>query len=106
TTTLLAMAVGTVSFGGETLRAGGATGELLASTLISSFNRPGAYIVVATSLFVSVILATQFSFAAALSRGAPSRAAAGRRAPAAGVLSGEARHKERMRREVIKKHTQ
>src|SRR4029453_16732091 len=99
TTTLLAMAVGTVSFGGETLRAGGATGELLASTLISSFNRPGAYIVVATSLFVSVILATQFSFAAALSLVAAFLAARARMPAAPGVRFGEARHKERMRRE-------
>jgi hypothetical protein len=48
------------------VRAGGAVGALLAALLTASFNRPGAYIVAATSLFVSVILATQFSFAAFL----------------------------------------
>ena len=39
--------------------------------LEGSFDRTGAFIVLATSLFVSVILATQFSFAAFLS-GRPS----------------------------------
>jgi DNA segregation ATPase FtsK/SpoIIIE, S-DNA-T family len=106
TTALLAMAVGTVTFGGETLRAGGATGELLAGTLIASFNRPGAYIVLATSLFVSVILATQFSFATVLSLVAAFLADRARVAAAAWVRFREARRKERMRREVIRKHTQ
>src|SRR6186997_2708362 len=106
TTALLAMAVGTVTFGGETLRAGGATGELLSGALIASFNRPGAVIVLATSLFVSVILATQFSFAAVLSLVAAFLADRARVATAAWIRLREARRKERMRREVIKKHTQ
>jgi S-DNA-T family DNA segregation ATPase FtsK/SpoIIIE len=106
TTALLALAVGTVTFGGETLRAGGATGELLAGALTGSFNRTGAYIVLATCLFVSIILATQFSFAAALSLVGAALADRARVAAAAWVRLREARHKERMRREVIKKHTQ
>src|SRR5438034_5911205 len=106
TTALLAMAVGAVPFGGESLRAGGAAGELLASLLIDSFNRTGAYIVLATSLFVSIILATQFSFAAALSLLGGVLAARARHAAAAWVRFREARRKEKMRREVIKKHTQ
>jgi S-DNA-T family DNA segregation ATPase FtsK/SpoIIIE len=106
TTALLSMAVGTVPFGGETLRAGGAAGELLASVLIGSFNRTGAYIVLATSLFVSIILATQFSFATALSLIGAVLAGRARQAAAAWVRLREARRKEKMRREVIKKHTQ
>jgi S-DNA-T family DNA segregation ATPase FtsK/SpoIIIE len=106
TTALLAMAVGSVGFRGEPLRAGGAAGELLASTLVSSFNRPGAYIVLATSLFVGIILSTQFSFAAALSLLAALLVDRGREAAAAWVRVREARDRERMRREVIKKHTQ
>jgi len=106
TTALLSMAVGTVTFGGETLRAGGATGELLAAALIASFNRPGAYIILATSLFVSVILATQFSFAAVLALVAAFLADRARVAAVAWVRFREARRKERMRREVIRKHTQ
>ena len=51
------------------MRAGGAIGEVLAGLLMTNFNRTGAYIVVATGLFVSLILATQFSFAAFLQGG-------------------------------------
>jgi S-DNA-T family DNA segregation ATPase FtsK/SpoIIIE len=106
TTALLAMAVGTVAYGGEPLRAGGATGELLASMLIASLNRTGAYIILATGVFVAVILSTQFSFAAALSLVAALVADRARAAAAAWVRFREARDKERMRREVIRKHTQ
>jgi S-DNA-T family DNA segregation ATPase FtsK/SpoIIIE len=106
TTALLAMAVGTVAYGGEPLRAGGATGELLASMLIASLNRTGAYIILATGIFVAVILSTQFSFAAALSLIAALVADRARAAAAAWVRFREARDKERMRREVIRKHTQ
>jgi DNA segregation ATPase FtsK/SpoIIIE, S-DNA-T family len=106
TTALLSMAVGAVPFGGETLRAGGAAGELLSSLLIGSFNRTGAYIILATSLFVSIILATQFSFAEALSFVGAVVVDRAKRATAAWVRFREARHKEKMRREVIKKHTQ
>ena len=47
---LLALTFGTVSFEGEPVRAGGATGELLASLLVADFGRTGAYIVAATGL--------------------------------------------------------
>ena len=105
-TAFLALTVGFVTIEGESVRAGGAFGELLASLLIASFNRPGAYILVATSLFVSVILATQFSFATVLSvigRAVANRVQALRTAWA---HFRETRRKEKMRREVIKKHTQ
>ena len=105
-TALLTMTFGSVAVDGEPVRAGGAVGELASSMLTSSFNRTGAYIVVATALFVSVILSTQFSFAEMLARVAVvahARWQAGRTAWAHFV---ETRRKERMRREVIKKHTQ
>src|SRR5918994_7227987 len=66
-TAFLSLTFNTVTLEGEPVRAGGALGVLLASVLIASFNRTGAYIVLATGLFVSLILATQFSFAAFLS---------------------------------------
>ena len=66
-TALLTLTFGTVTIEGESVRAGGAAGQLAAAMLTASFNRTGAYIVLATSLFVSLILATQFSFAAFLS---------------------------------------
>jgi S-DNA-T family DNA segregation ATPase FtsK/SpoIIIE len=105
-TAFLALAVGSFPFKGAPLRAGGAVGTLTAGTLVSSFNRPGAYIVVLTSLVISLVLATQFSFAAALSI---AREAAGARLQATGawlVRYREQRRKERMRQDVIRKHTQ
>jgi len=101
-----ALSFGALTVEGESVRAGGATGALLAAFLTTSFNRTGAYILVATCLFVSLILATQFSFAtflSALGTAVGSRLQALRAAWAQFL---ETRRKEKMRREVIKKHTQ
>jgi S-DNA-T family DNA segregation ATPase FtsK/SpoIIIE len=101
----LALTFGALTIEGESVRAGGATGALLASALTSSFNRTGAYILVATCLFVSLILATQFSFdtfLSALGAAVSSRLQALRAAWAQFL---DTRRKEKMRREVIKKHT-
>jgi S-DNA-T family DNA segregation ATPase FtsK/SpoIIIE len=105
-TAFLALSSGTVVIEGEAVRAGGAVGEILGAILTASFNRTGAFIVVATTLFVAVILATQFSFAALL-RGLASMVAARLGAVrTAWAHFRETRRKEKMRREVIKKHTQ
>jgi DNA segregation ATPase FtsK/SpoIIIE, S-DNA-T family len=103
-TALLTLTFGTVTIEGEPVRAGGAAGQLAATMLTASFNRTGAYILVATSLFVSLILATQFSFAAfltGLARFVVTRAQALRTAWA---HFRETRRKEKMRRDVLKKH--
>ena len=105
-TGLFALSFGTVIFEEEPVRAGGAVGELLAEMLIGDFSRAGAYIVAATSLLVALILATQFSFSAVL-RGAGDRGFARvRAAQTAWAHYRETRRKERLRREVIRKHTQ
>jgi S-DNA-T family DNA segregation ATPase FtsK/SpoIIIE len=101
---LLALTFGTVGFEGEPVRAGGAIGEVLAGLLVSDLNRTGAYIVAATGLFVALILSTQFSFSAFLS------GTGGRVGERLRVLQTafthfrETRRKEKMRREVIRKH--
>ena len=102
----LALTFTTLTLEGEPIRAGGAVGELLAAMLLGSFNRMGAYIVVATSLFMSLILATQFSFAAALSAASGMLAARLRALRTAWAHFRETRRKDRLRREVIKKHAQ
>jgi DNA segregation ATPase FtsK/SpoIIIE, S-DNA-T family len=102
----LTLTFGMVTLEGESVRAGGAVGELLSSMLLASFNRTGAYIVVATSVFVSLILATQFSFAAALASVGGFVATRLRAVQTAWAHYRETRRKEKMRREVIKKHTQ
>ena len=105
-TAFFSLTFGLVAIEGEPVRAGGAFGELLAALLITSFGRTGAYIVVATSLFVSVILATQFSFAALLSAVARALGVRVQALRTAVAHFRETRRKERMRREVIRKHTQ
>ena len=101
---LLALTFGTVGFEGEPVRAGGAIGEVLAGLLVSDLNRTGAYIVAATGLFVALILSTQFSFSAFLS-GTGGRVGERLRAlQTAFTHFRETRRKEKMRREVIRKH--
>ncbi|MFI5168938.1 MAG: DNA translocase FtsK [Vicinamibacterales bacterium] len=101
---LLSLTFGTVVFEGEPVRAGGATGEVVAGLLLADFGRAGAYIVAATALFVSLILSTQFSFSAFL-KGSGGRVGARLRAlQTAFTHYRENRRKEKMRREVIRKH--
>jgi S-DNA-T family DNA segregation ATPase FtsK/SpoIIIE len=106
TTTLLALAFGTFTYAGEAVRAGGAAGELGAAFLTATLNRTGAYIVSATALFVAVILATQFSFAAFLRAASALVTVRARSLAVAWRELRERRHKEKMRRDVLKKHTQ
>ncbi len=103
---LLSLTFGAVSIETERIRAGGAIGEALAALLTASFNRTGTYIVVATLLFVSLILATQFSFAAFLAGVAGIVGARAQAIRTAWAHFVETRRKERMRREVIRKHAQ
>src|SRR6185436_7686999 len=70
-----------------------------AGLLTVYFNRTGAYIVVATSLFVALILTTQFSFAAFISDAWRLVAGRVRVARTAWAHFLENRRKERMRRE-------
>jgi S-DNA-T family DNA segregation ATPase FtsK/SpoIIIE len=102
---ILALAVGTVPYEGEPVRAGGAVGELVSGLLVHDLSRTGAYIVAATALFVGLILSTQFSFSDFL-QGAGGRI--GERLQALQTTWAhyrESRRKERMRRDVIRKHT-
>jgi DNA segregation ATPase FtsK/SpoIIIE, S-DNA-T family len=58
----LGLMLGSVSVGARSLRAGGYLGELLAAQFTEYLSRTGSAIVLLALLFVSVILATQFSF--------------------------------------------
>jgi S-DNA-T family DNA segregation ATPase FtsK/SpoIIIE len=105
-TAFLALAFGTVQVEGEAVRAGGAAGALLSEMLKESFGRTGAFILVATSLFVSLILATQFSFAAFLTAFGQVLARRAQALRTAWAHFSETRRKERMRQEVLRKHSQ
>jgi len=101
---LLALTFGTVAFQGEPVRSGGATGEVLAGLLVADFGRTGAYIVAATGLFVALILSTQFSFSA-LVKGTSGRVGERLRALRTALTHyRESRRKEKLRREVVRKH--
>ena len=105
-TAFATLTFGTVTFEAEPVRAGGAVGELLAALLTKDFNRTGAYIVVATTLFVSLILSTQFSFATLLNEVGARTGGRFQSLRTAWAHYRETRRKEKMRREVIRKHTQ
>jgi DNA segregation ATPase FtsK/SpoIIIE, S-DNA-T family len=105
-TALLSLAFDSLTIDGARVRAGGAVGELLNERLTESLNRTGAFIVVTTILFVSLILSTQFSFAAvlrALLEAAAARLQSGREEWA---RAREEKQKERMRQEVLRKHAE
>lgn len=90
---------------GKTFRAGGSLGAWLGSWFEQYLNRTGSVIVVLTLMALSVILSTQFSFGrlfAGVSRG--SRDASAR---TFGMFRGwlDDRRREKLRREVIAKHT-
>ena len=59
---LLSLTLDTLDVAGKTFLAGGYTGYGIAASLMSQFNRTGAFIITATTLALSVIVATQFSF--------------------------------------------
>ena len=62
TASFLSLAFGTLDASGKTFRAGGYLGQWLAGILAEYLNRTGSIIAILTLLFLSVILATQFSF--------------------------------------------
>ena len=72
---------------------------------MADFSRTGAYIVVATALFVALILSTQFSFSTFLHGTGGRLGERLRTLQTAWAHYRESRRKERMRRDVIRKHT-
>jgi S-DNA-T family DNA segregation ATPase FtsK/SpoIIIE len=98
------IAVKTVPFSGEQIRAGGAIGENLALFLTVRVGRFGAVVVLGLSLFTGLILTTQFSFSAFLTSMV---AWIGDRITAARVAFAhwrETRRKDHQRQQVIRKH--
>jgi DNA segregation ATPase FtsK/SpoIIIE, S-DNA-T family len=102
---LLSLTFGTADIGGKAFPAGGYLGTWLADWLAEALNRTGSVIVLLTLLFLSAVLATQFSFG----RFFGSIAGGLLRGSKAAVSSYRAwrdeRRRERQRREVVAKHT-
>jgi DNA segregation ATPase FtsK/SpoIIIE, S-DNA-T family len=101
---LLALAIGTLDFGGHAFRTGGGVGELIAGLSAAYLNRTGSIIVLLALLFMSVILATQFSFGRLFAWMMQAVAAGWRRGFATFREWRENRRREKQRREVIAKH--
>ncbi len=98
------IAIKTVPFSGEPIRAGGAIGETLALFLTVRVGRFGAVVVLGLSLFTGLILTTQFSFSAFLTSlvtWISDRITAAR---VAFAHWRETRRKDHLRQQVIRKH--
>jgi len=98
------IALKTVPFSGEPIRAGGAIGESLAAFLILRVGRFGAVVVLGLSLFAGIILTTQFSFSAFLTASTSWIAARVTGTRVALEHWRETRRKEQLRQQVIRKH--
>jgi S-DNA-T family DNA segregation ATPase FtsK/SpoIIIE len=103
---MLTRTFGLIEYGGERLRAGGAAGQILSSTLIVNFGPTGSYIVLVTCLLASLLLTTHLSFAKLLHGIGGRLRDRLRDLLTAWAHFRETRRKERMRREVIRKHAQ
>ena len=98
------IAIKTVRFSGESIRAGGAMGETLAQFLAVRVGRFGAVVVLGLSLFAGIILTTQFSFSAFLTSLVEWFGAHVTSLQVAFAHWRETRRKEHLRQQVIKKH--
>jgi S-DNA-T family DNA segregation ATPase FtsK/SpoIIIE len=101
---LLALSAGEIPLNGELFPAGGVVGHLFSSYLASALNHAGAFILIVTMLFASLVVATSWS----ISRGMK-RLGTWQRAKTAEVMTAfhhfrESRRKEKLRRRVVKKH--
>src|SRR5687768_2623919 len=99
------LVLGSTELAAKTFDAGGTVGAGLGMALAEYLNRTGSIIVLLTSMMLSVIMATQFSFGrmfATATVGSRDISARG-----VGLLRGwvDERRRERARREVIAKHT-
>ena len=105
-TGLLTLAVGTVSIRGEAVRAGGAIGELAASSLENSLGGVGAFIVLTVCFMAALLLCTQLSLALLAQGGTNAVEGRLRSLGTAVAHYRETRRKEQLRREVLRKHAQ
>ncbi len=100
---LLHLSVESVTLSGRRLPAGGYLGALVSEEMTSYFSRTGSFIILVTLLFLSIILATQFSFGRMFSAIGDAVFGSARRALVRVRQWREGRRRERTRREVIRK---
>ena len=102
----LSLSFGNLEVAGKSFRAGGYVGEWVASGLAEYLNRTGSISLILTLLFLSILLATQFSLGRAA--GIVARIAKARGVAIAQAVRArrEERARERQRQEVIRKHAE
>jgi S-DNA-T family DNA segregation ATPase FtsK/SpoIIIE len=101
---LLSLALGTVQIQSKAFPAGGYVGTWLADWLAEALNRTGSVIVLLTLLFLSVILATQFSFGRLFGSITGSIARSWTALVGSYRAWREERRRERQRRAVVARH--
>jgi S-DNA-T family DNA segregation ATPase FtsK/SpoIIIE len=103
--TFLSMLFGSTELDGKTFHAGGSIGNWLGDAMSEYFNRTGSIIVLLTTMTLSVIMSTHFSFGRLFETA--SQESRDLSARGVGWLRRwyEERRKDRERREVIAKHT-
>ncbi len=103
---LLALALGEIPLSGVLTPAGGATGQMLASYLVEALNPMGAFILLVTLLFTSIVVVTHWS----LSSGFRLFRAWQKKKSAEIYIAfhryRETKRKEKLRERVVKKHAQ
>lgn len=101
---LLALALGEIPLSGELTPAGGALGEIFASYLVSALNPMGAFILLVTTLFVSITVATHWSLSAGFRAFRVWQRKKGAEILTAFHRYRETKRKEKLRERVVKKH--
>ncbi len=103
---LLALSLGEIPLSGVLTPAGGAVGQIVATYLVSALNLMGAFILLVTLLFTSIIVVTHWS----LSSGARALRTWQKRKASEAFTAfhryRETKRKEKLRERVVKKHAQ
>jgi DNA segregation ATPase FtsK/SpoIIIE, S-DNA-T family len=104
TSAFLSLVFGSLEVAGKPFRAGGYVGEWLATALSDYLNRTGSTVIILTVTFLSIIMATQFSFGRFFDAVSGEFADAWARAMVSLNEWREDRRRERQRRDVLAKH--
>jgi S-DNA-T family DNA segregation ATPase FtsK/SpoIIIE len=101
---LAQLAFGRPAFLGGGIGAGGFVGDLIAATLVSALNPPGASILLVAGLLIGLLLATSLSLGAVAERGSLHASTWWRARRLDRERRKDAALKEKQRRDVVKKH--
>jgi S-DNA-T family DNA segregation ATPase FtsK/SpoIIIE len=101
---LLTLIVGSIRVGGEEVMAGGVLGAFMADVLIRYLNTAGAFVISVALMALGATVATRISFGHLIDEGRKAAWQAARRARTAWAHWREIRRKEKLRKQIIRKH--